>query len=387
MLEADLTDEEAPEGVRENVCPRIALLLPNLERGGAERFAVELASELSNLGACVDLVVFESKGGLIDELDSRLRLVNLGSRFPPLLVARLIFYARRSKPKSILSFMPRANAVLGSARFFGLPCRRIIGSERSDESPPLGFYERKSERVIAPAMRTAYRRLDGITGVSSKVVERLIDRNLQPLGSAVTIPNFLMPPNGNVKIAASEVIRQRHVGSGQVLRLLSIGRLVPQKGFDDLLKAVALLQDVRPVTLTIIGEGPLYPDLMQLSDELGLTRQVEFVPNRRDLAPFFIESDVYVHAANYEGFGNVVLEALSWFLPVVSTDCPGPSAILRDGEYGILVPSGNPELLCQAILKAQANAKSSEELHSYLSSTFSRDTIGRRYLDFLVTGD
>ena len=141
-------------------------------------------------------------------------------------------------------------------------------------------------------------------------------------------------------------------GGNGPLRLVSMGRMVPQKGFDLLLQAFAQLRlTVSDVHLTIIGDGPERDRLRHLVSRLDLDDAVVFAGIVGQPQDILCKSDVFVLSSRFEGFPNVLLEALACKLPVVSFDCPtGPSEIVIPGINGILVEAENVKQL-SAVLR------------------------------------
>ncbi|MFP4644830.1 MAG: glycosyltransferase, partial [Spirochaetales bacterium] len=132
------------------------------------------------------------------------------------------------------------------------------------------------------------------------------------------------------------------------LELLAVGRLVPQKGFDLLLEALA--GTTRDVKLTIAGEGPEHPRLEHAASKLPAGKPVRFVGFTDNPWRLMARSDVLVLSSRYEGLPNVVLEAGAVGLPVIAFDCPGGTReIVYDGQNGVLVPCGNTDALTRAI--------------------------------------
>jgi glycosyltransferase involved in cell wall biosynthesis len=135
--------------------------------------------------------------------------------------------------------------------------------------------------------------------------------------------------------------------------ILAVGRLTLQKDFPTLIRAFARLRARRSARLVILGEGELRDELEALVAELGLTADVAlpgFVDN-----PFswMRGSALFVLSSAWEGFGNVLVEAMACGTPVVSTDCPsGPAEILENGKWGRLAAVGDAEALARAIAEA-----------------------------------
>jgi glycosyltransferase involved in cell wall biosynthesis len=130
------------------------------------------------------------------------------------------------------------------------------------------------------------------------------------------------------------------------------GRLTPQKGFADLIDAFTRVRAVLPASLWIVGEGEERGRLERQIRRLGLTDSVRLLGFRRNPYQYLAAADVFALSSRYEGFGNVVVEAMACNTPVVATDCPyGPAEIISDGLNGVLTPPADAEALSQAIIR------------------------------------
>jgi glycosyltransferase involved in cell wall biosynthesis len=117
------------------------------------------------------------------------------------------------------------------------------------------------------------------------------------------------------------------------------------------------------VRLTIYGEGVERSKLETLRDRLGLGDVVSFAGFERDINKIYLGADAFVLSSDFEGFGNVIVEALAFGLPVVSTDSPyGPRDILDGGKYGVLVPCGSSSALAGGILRVLPGGEDRDEL-------------------------
>ena len=153
-------------------------------------------------------------------------------------------------------------------------------------------------------------------------------------------------------------VERQPPSAGEPVRLLSVGRLVPQKGMDILLRAVATLKPSRPFQLWIAGDGPQRPSLERLAAELNLGDKVSFLGwlSHAEVAEHMARAHLFVLASrtdpntgDTEGSPTVLLEAQAMGLPVISTLHADIPFIVRDGETGVLVPEGNIEALASAL--------------------------------------
>ena len=125
--------------------------------------------------------------------------------------------------------------------------------------------------------------------------------------------------------------------------VLFAGRLMPQKGVDDLVDALDLLQHIRPQLKTlIVGGGPLKSELEETAHAFRLDDTVRFLGHRDDVPRLLAAADLLVLPSLYEGLPNVVLEAMRFRKPVVATAAPGTTEVVVDGETGLLVPRARP---------------------------------------------
>ena len=132
--------------------------------------------------------------------------------------------------------------------------------------------------------------------------------------------------------------------------ILAIGRLVPQKGFDLLLRAFAQSRSRQHSSLVILGEGPEWHNLQCLAERLGIRERVHLLGFVQDPDEFYRQSTLFVLSSRFEGFPNVLLEAMSFGIPVLSFDCSsGPRRIIENEFNGLLVPPGDVEALSVAI--------------------------------------
>lgn len=256
------------------------------------------------------------------------------------------------RPQLVVSFLVRANvATVIAARALGIPC---IISERSQLSTHLENEHGGLKHLAATAApRLTYPRADRIIAVSDGVRSDLVKRFGVKPARAQTIYN----PFDIEKIQRSAL----EVPTFDLPKrfIVSAGRLVKRKGFDDLLDAYA--QTATGLPLCILGEGVERDALAARADALGLGERVRLLGYARNPFAILGRAEMFVSPSHCEGFPNAIAEAMVLGVPVISTDCPsGPGELLDEvetvgftgvhaGKYGLLVPVGRPDLLAQAI--------------------------------------
>lgn len=134
-------------------------------------------------------------------------------------------------------------------------------------------------------------------------------------------------------------------------KVISVGRLTEQKGYDLLIKAWQSVARKHPDwIINIYGEGELHDELQKQICDSNLVKQIFICKPVTCISSKYQESSFYIMSSRFEGFGLVLTEAMSCGLPCISFDCPsGPSEIIKDGEDGILVENGNINALANNI--------------------------------------
>ena len=181
--------------------------------------------------------------------------------------------------------------------------------------------------------------------------DRFVVLTRQDAGFWGALPNLSVIPNAAPAVPAAE-----HRGGTR--RVIAVGRLDYQKGFDRLIDAWALLPEAlrRTWHLDIYGQGEWQDALQEQIDRLDLTECVQLHPPTQQIFEAYAASDFLVMSSHYEGFPMVMLEAMASGLPVVSFDflC-GPRDIIRPGENGLLVPEGDIAALADAMQRLMTN--------------------------------
>ena len=158
-------------------------------------------------------------------------------------------------------------------------------------------------------------------------------------------------------ISSIENLNRKYINDKNII--ISIGRLVEQKNFQLLIKTYYHVQKILPNSiLIIIGDGPMKQKLINLINTLKLNKKVRILGWKNNVEQYLQKSGVFVLSSKREGLSYVILEAMKNGLPVISTTCySGPSEILENGRYGILVPVGDEKKLAKEIVALLTNEK------------------------------
>ncbi len=356
---------------------RIALLLPDLEMGGAQRVMLLLARQFSSRGHHVELVLLSSAGPLLADVPDTVKIIDLSSRnyglggigFLLSSVQRLSRWMSRSSPDVLLSTITGANLVA------------LLAKRKSGASMRLVIREAVTLKNISSvlrlkAMRWLYPQADAVVALSPVMAKELIGS----VGVSERLVHCISNPIDThvVNQQAEMPVDDPWLSDKDYKVIISVGRLIEQKDYATLLRAFALLSSALSARLMIVGEGPERSKLESLAVELGVFETVRFVGFDANPWRWMARADLYVLSSRWEGHPNTLLEALALDLPIVSTAYDDSVKELATCYGFTVVPPGREEILAEAI-KDQLGT-------GYRASYQMTDEVGhvvRKYLDVL----
>jgi glycosyltransferase involved in cell wall biosynthesis len=360
---------------------RIAFILPTFAAGGAERVASLLCNYWVEQGHEVIALTFEGAGDeQIYQLDKRVALRGVDALNRSRAVAsrvltnvRRVFRLRAAlkafRPDAVVAFTTEANVVaIWSAFGLGVP---VVVSERNQpDRPGLGRFTRAARRLSYP--------LAAALVVQSEAIAQW------------SRARFATP----VHVLANPIRLASWGGAPRATRthkqIVAAGRLVAQKGFDVLIASFATLAGAHPDwRLVIYGEGVQRETLEAEAGRFALGERIVLQGVSKDMRAALAAADLFVLPSRYEGYPNVLLEALASGCPVIATDCPGATAeILEDGKYGLLVEPGNVPALTTGLERMMTDESLRRRLAAQAREAVSSldvDVIGRRWIELLAS--
>lgn len=361
---------------------RIALFVPSLCGGGAERVMTNLAIAFCERGIGIDLVLLKAEGPYLKELPPRVRVVDLNASRLLTGLPALTRYLRRERPLVMLSAMKHANVTALLAALLSRSQVPVVVCEHSNATVSLDLNPGIKTSVLRVLMRWLYPRAYHIVAVSEGVAVGL--RNM--LGIDTSRISVIHNPivSSNVLLLSKQSISHPWFLNKSIPIILATGRLTPAKDFETLLRAFGRVRRKRQFRLIILGEGELRSSLETLVDKLELKEDVALPGFVDNPFAYMRQADMFVLSSKWEGFGNVLVEAMACGVPVISTDCPsGPAEILENGKWGRLVPVGDVKALAQAMLDTLENESPSSVQRAM---QFSVDKAADTYLPLLLAG-
>ena len=398
---------------------RISFLLDNLTGGGAEKVILNLASGFMRLGHPVDILVCKMEGVLCNSIPAGVNLVpleasspNLGflcamradpvafraiagmftKRKPFRFIPPIAAHLKAGRPAVLVSALPKSNINAVLAKYYsGTPTRVVVGAHINMSTQETDCYSsgKSKLRYMRPLLQRCYRRADAVVAVSEGVAKDIVKYLDLDREHVTAIYNPI--ETREIEVLSHEPLKHPWFQQETVPIVLGVGRFVDQKDFPLLLRAFARLRQNRPARLVLLGGDESSSEqrehkrqLISLATQLGVQEDLDMPGFKVNPYPFLRKDSVFVLSSRYEGFGNVLVEALLCGCPVVSTNCPsGPAEILADGSYGMLVPVSDEHRLAEAIGETLDNPRDMAVLRAR-GEEFSIENAVERYRKVLL---
>jgi len=363
---------------------KIAIFLPSLEGGGAERVFVQLANRFAARGISVSLVLVALRGPYLDEVHPQVNVVDLGAKGTLRALFALRRYLRAERPDVLLSALEHANivAILAARLSFtkvrnAVAVRSVPSVVYANSSPSLRRW------LTLQLTRRLYPLADAVIANSNAVRADLAG----PLGVPESRLSVIYNPIDVEQILrlADESIEHPWLRANREALVIAVGSLTPLKDFPTLLRAFAHVRRHTAARLVILGEGPCRGPLESLATKLEIESDLLLAGFVSNPYPWIQGAGVFVSASLTEGCPNALMQALACDTKVVSTDCVGGSGeILEGGKWGDLVPVGDADAMAEAIAR---QLKSAEPVDTQRRARdFSLERIVGEYLDVLFGG-
>lgn len=364
----------------------LAFFLHGFEMGGAQRMTLALAGALASAGTRVDLAVADTGGPLAGSVPDGVRVVPVAGALARLSGKRrnrvrlsvpgLAAHLRRERPELLLAAANHASlATIWAHMLAGVPETTLVLRATN----PLGRDGGSTLKRLAA--QRFFPRADALVAVSPAVaadhafaIPELADR-------IETIPEPVLDAGYRDRLAQPWT-GPLPAGDGPLI--LAIGRLVPQKDYPTLLRALAHLRGplATPARLLVLGDGAERAALAAMTAELGLDDAVTFAGTVANPLPALRHAACLALSSRWEGLGIVVVEAMAAGVPVVATDCDGPRFILED-RFGPLVTPGSPEAFAEALRRALAAPVPASALRAR-AADFTMEAVLPAYLDLFA---
>lgn len=333
---------------------KIAILTPFLHRegghGGITTWLLNVAPELNRRGHEVEVLISAPAHRALEHarLDKTIKIRNLGNKKYSL-YRNLFSYFRQQRPDIVLSAGYRYNTAIAYALPLSRAKTKWVMTIRENLSLAVGNMRWQERWQRTATIRLCLSVADKVIGVSSDLTRDMVENWGLKSDKAGAIHNAVV--DDRVVEKGGENVDHPFFTSGEKV-LVAIGRLENQKDYPTLFNAFADLVKTDPARLIILGEGSLRDALQKLIDQMGISDRIALAGFTKNPFSYMRQADGVVMSSIWEGFGNVLAEALAQGTPIVSTDCPsGPAEILDGGKFGPLVPVGDVPALTEGMRK------------------------------------
>ena len=356
---------------------RVLFLIPTLNGGGAQRVIVTLLQHLDRSRFRMTIAAMTTVGAVFhDELPPDVELIDLDCARVRHSLVKLVRLIWRLKPDVVFSTLGHLNLALAALRPLLPGKTRYIARETIVVSEHLKDIGQSGGWPWA--YRRLYPRFDTVVCQSMDMRNDLVEEFGFPAAKAVVIHNPVDLERIRALCSQPLTVPLRYevaaCGHGLV-HFVAAGRLVAQKGFDLLIEALAHCADPR-MRVTILGEGPLQQSLERLATDRGVAQQIRFVGFQRNPYAFFARADAFVLSSRFEGFPNVVLEALACGTPVIATPAPGGVAEIIGGIAGCSLAT---EISAAALARELLGFSKGTRMAQDVVRPYEVETIVRRY--------
>lgn len=355
---------------------KVAFVIPTMSSGGMERVMNEVVTYFSAMPRTeCHLIIYGKSGEDFYIVPSNVLIHKPEFKFndakrswDTLKTAQFIRKTvKQIKPDVLLSFGEYwNNFVLLSLLGLKTP---IFISDRNNPEEPLGIIHGFLRKLLYPAAT-------GIIAQTSKAEDifktKFKNRNIRVIGN----PIRAISPNNEVK-------RENII--------VTVGRLIKTKNFNHLIDIFSKLENSGWKLIIVGGDSNKQTNSVSLQaqiDRLGLSENVILAGTQKNVENYLLRSKIFAFTSSSEGFPNVIGEAMSAGLPVVSYDCiAGPSEMIEDGKNGFLIPLFEDKLFEEKLRYLMHNEDAREQMGTYAKEsikTFSVENIGKQFYNFII---
>lgn len=359
---------------------RLALIIPTLDEGGAEKQFSLLASQLPRERFNVQVFVLTRTGPwqtFLEQAEVQTSLIGKRFKFDPFSYFKLRQQLKDFQPHLVHTWLFAANTY-GRIAAWAAGCPDVIVGERCVDLWK-SWYQLAIDRRLAKKTRCFV--------VNSSGVKEFYQHQGIDTAKIEIIPNGIALPIESQPTAPSrdELIKQLQLPDNVKL-IGAVGRLWPQKRLKDLIWATDLLNCIRDdVHLVIIGDGPQRNHLLRFAEQVEITEHVHFLGHRSDAASLIGHFDLLWHGSEYEGLSNVIMEAMAQQVPVIATDIPANRDLIEHLKTGVLVPVGDrgsfAKWTSHLFEHQEQMATMAKEAHSRISNEFRVDQMVDRHVE------
>lgn len=370
---------------------KIIIVAPNLKVGGAEKNIVKLIREWLKYGYVIKLILNKKTGELLKGIPEEVEIINLNQDRLINIIYPLYKYLSNNKPNIIwVNLWPLTSYAIIAWLLTGRIGQIFVTEHNNFEKSYIkkNIFRRIYFRLLLNYTHTY---ANGVTTVSNGLQYSLIKLVPRLKNKIKTIYNPIVE-NKKEKVTEEELKSLSKIIWNQEdsFKILTVGEFKTQKNHELLIDALKIIINKKiNVNLIILGNGILYEKIRKKIKEMKLEKEIMLPGYQEETEKWYKTADLFILTSNWEGFGNVIVEAMEYGLPIISTNCPhGPSEILADGLYGDLIECNQVNQLVEAIEKnIKLEIKKPIEVNVSRASNYSVEKIAKEYIDLFTKND
>jgi glycosyltransferase involved in cell wall biosynthesis len=375
-----LHKEAATKQMQKKKRKKILFLIPSLAGGGGEKILLTILAGLNREKFIPHIVLLERviqyRGIMPEDVPVYCLNEEKEKKFFRSIFLLLFKIYPKLKPDIVVSFLEYANLVVLFSKKLSLYRFPVIICQHNFVS--ISLKHKRRNRLWPLIIKIIYPWADKIITVSKKMASDLINNFNMPRRRVQVIYNGL-----DLRSIERLMKQPGSTEGDKTPAIIACGRLTRQKNYPLLLRAFANISSQVDSKLLILGQGEEKASLERLSLDLGIRHKVEFLGFKDNPFIYMANADIFVLSSDWEGFPNVILEAMACGVPVISTKChSGPDEIITNEVNGLLVPVGDINAMAQAILKLLKDTQLRKKLSSSAGERvkkFSLDKMVKEY--------
>ncbi|HUQ86878.1 MAG TPA: glycosyltransferase [Vicinamibacterales bacterium] len=331
---------------------KVCFVLPSLNGGGAERAAVQILNGLDPQQWDRSMFLFAREGPYLAEVDPSIAIASADTSSRWGRWRALRSFVARERPDVVMAFLSFFSA-LTAVRAAHTRAKVVFNLQTPMSAflTDADYHWRRGwhKAAFAAVTRVGYAAADLIIATSQGVARDLtasfgIDpARIRVLANPVDLDR--------VRAAIGEPIDAAVLPPGDAPLIVAAGRLAEAKNYPLMIDAFAMLRQRIPARLCILGQGELEGGLRQLIQARGLNGSISLAGFQSNPWKYIAQADVFLLTSRYEGFGNVLIEAMACGVPVVATASAGTRDIVQAGTDGVLIEAHTPAAICEVLFR------------------------------------
>ena len=335
---------------------KILFLLPSMRGGGSERVISIILNHLDRTQFEPTLVLLQKEGIYLEDLPKELNIIDLKVVKARYGFVKIVKVINKIKPDIVMSTLGHINILVSFLKPLLPKATKYIARESSIVT--MNNKNSKYPKILDYLYKKVFNNFDTIIAQSQFMKNDLVNNYLVEETKIKVIYNPL-----DIQKIENLSLEKSSFFDSSLCNILIVGRLSTEKNHKEILHILKMLNE--KFHLTILGDGALKKELFELVKKLEIEDKVSFLDFERNPYKYMKQADVVVSTSLYEGFPNVLIEAIACSTPVIAYNSPGGTGeIIEKGLNGYLIPFGDHLKFCQTLEQLYASPLNKKEIQT-----------------------